>query len=456
MNSKEMTSILIADDNKNARLILSDIAREMKFATDAASDGIETLQKLAEKKYDILLLDLDMPKLSGLQVLKRIQRNKHKPEVIVVTSYASIPNAVEATKLGAFDFIARDDVENRLAVTIRNALAKRHLETENIELKKELTLEPQMLGESKPMQLLREQIDKIAKTECTVLILGESGSGKELVAHQIHQKSPRKNKPFITVNCSALPETLLESELFGHVKGAFTSATLNKKGKFEAADGGTILLDEIGDMSLSAQSKLLRVLESGDIEKVGATQSTKVDVRVIAATNKNLVQATQDQHFRQDLYYRINVVTIRVPPLREHREDIPLLAHHYLKYFSRQIPNSDKRLSHNAIEELKNYSWPGNVRELRNLMQRIAILSSSEEINQWELHQYWAPQKIDLPTNETISSNLPLDEARRIFEANYIHQTLSKCNGNITKTAQLLNLNRSYLYEKMKELGIRE
>ncbi len=455
MDQKKV-SILIADDDKNARLILADIVREMGFYADEASDGLETLQMLSGNMFDILLLDLKMPKLDGMHVLKRLRTKRLKPEVIVVTSHPDVAYAVEAIKLGAYDFVSRDDVESRLEVSIRNALAKRKLEKENKSLKDELLAQQEMLGESQPMQELREKIAKVAPTDCTVLITGESGIGKELVARQIHQLSLRREKPLITINCSALPETLLESELFGHVKGAFTSATVNKKGKFEIADKGTLFLDEIGDMSLNAQSKLLRVLETGDIQKVGAAQSINVDVRVIAATNKDLKKAVKDKNFRQDLYYRINVITISVPPLRERKEDIPLLANYYLNYFSRNTEISEKRFSERAMELLINYAWPGNVRELKNLMNRLAIFSSSEIINEWELSQYWEIKELANFDSGNIPSNLTLEQARRIFETHYIRRTLIKCKGNITKTAQLLNLNRSYLHEKMKELGVRE
>lgn len=452
--SNHLIKILIADDDVNFRLVLADIIKDLGYQSQQAVDGVDALEKLSVDNYDLLLLDLTMPRMGGMEVLERLKEKKRTPEVIVVTSHATIRNAVEATKYGAFDFVAREEVEERLPVSIRNVLNKRRLESENIQLKQETESTPGLLGESQPMQRMRQEIRKVAPLNSTILIEGASGSGKELVAREIHANSRLNESPLVTVNCSALPDTLVESELFGHVKGAFTNATSNKKGKFEIADGGTIFLDEIGDMSLGAQAKLLRVLENGDIQKVGATQPINVTVRVIAATNKSLEQEVSNRFFREDLYHRLNVIKIHVPSLQDHSEDIPLLTRYFLKKYSRQNLIPEKSFTGDALRELKNYSWPGNIRELRNLMERIAIMSTSETIDVWELHQWWTHATSKLIPYEDISSDLTLEEARRHFEAHYIRHILNKCDGNVTKSAQRLNLNRSYLHEKIRELGI--
>ncbi|MBD3290997.1 response regulator [candidate division KSB1 bacterium] len=452
--NNHLIKILIADDDVNFRLVLTDIIKDLGYKSQQAVDGVDALEKLSITDFDLLLLDLTMPRMGGMDVLERLKEKKRTPEVIVVTSHATIRNAVEATKFGAFDFVAREEVEERLPVSIRNALNKRRLESENIKLKQETDSTPELLGESQPMQRLRQEIRKVALLNSTILIEGASGSGKELVAREIHVNSRLNESPLVTVNCSALPDTLVESELFGHVKGAFTNATSNKKGKFEIANDGTIFLDEIGDMSPGAQAKLLRVLETGDIQKVGATQPINVSVRVIAATNKNLAQEVSNRIFREDLYHRLNVIKIIVPALKDHQEDIPLLCRYFLKKYSRQNLIPQKMLTREALKELQSYSWPGNIRELRNLMERIAIMSTSETIDVWELHQWWNHATPKLIPYEDISSDLTLEDARRHFEAHYIRHILNKCSGNITKSAQRLSLNRSYLHEKIRELGI--
>ncbi len=452
--NNHLIKILIADDDVNFRLVLADIIKDLGYKSQQAVDGVDALEKLSIAHFDLLLLDLTMPRMGGMEVLKRLKEKKRTPEVIVVTSHATIRNAVEATKFGAFDFVAREEVEERLPVSIRNALNKRRLESENIQLKQETESTPGLLGESQPMQRMRQEIRKVAPLNSTILIEGASGSGKELVAREIHVNSRLNESPLVTVNCSALPDTLVESELFGHVKGAFTNATANKKGKFEIADGGTIFLDEIGDMSQGAQAKLLRVLENGDIQKVGATQPINVSVRVIAATNKNLAEEVSNRFFREDLYHRLNVIKIHVPSLQEHSDDIPLLTRYFLKKYSRQNLIPQKMLTKEALQELQSYSWPGNIRELRNLMERIAIMSTSETIDVWELHQWWTHATTTLIPYEDISSDLTLEDARRHFEAHYIRHILNKCGGNVTKSAQRLSLNRSYLHEKIRELGI--
>ncbi|MBC7188510.1 MAG: sigma-54-dependent Fis family transcriptional regulator [Calditrichaeota bacterium] len=450
---EEPVRVLIADDNRNLRLQLRDIAEEAGYQVEEAADGEEALSRLSDAEFDLLLLDLQMPKLSGLQVLERAKGLAHPPEVLIVTDYATVDAAVQATRLGAFDFIERDTVERRLPVSMRNALQKRQIERENQRLRS-LRDPGELLGSSAAMAELRQRIAQVAKTDSTVLILGESGSGKELVARALHRQSPRAGKPFVVVNCSALSETLLESELFGHVKGAFTGAHFAKKGLFEYADSGTIFLDEIGDMSPAAQTKVLRVLEYGDVHKVGSLDSIRVNVRILAATNRQLEQDVANGCFREDLYYRLKVVVLRVPPLREHPEDIPLLANHFLRTFCELNRRPPATLAPEALQLLSQYHWPNNVRELRNLMERVSILCSSEVVNAWELDQVWEKEEGGGPESLFRGQIMPLAEAWRQFERAYIRRALVACRGNVSETARLLQINRSHLHVKMRELGV--
>ncbi|MDZ7393972.1 MAG: sigma-54 dependent transcriptional regulator [candidate division KSB1 bacterium] len=449
---EEPVRVLIAEDNRNIRLQLRDIVEEAGYQVEEAADGEEALAQLSNSDFDLLLLDLQMPKLSGMQVLERAKGLAHPPEILVVTGVGTVDTAVQATRLGAFDFIEREAVERRLLVSMRNALQKRQMERENRRLRG-LRQPGEMLGTSVAMAALRERIAQVAKTDSTVLILGESGAGKELVARALHQQSLRAAKPFVIVNCSALSETLLESELFGHVKGSFTGAHFAKKGKFELADSGTIFLDEIGDMSPTAQAKFLRVLEYGEIQKIGSSENMRVNVRVLAATNHQLEQDVADGRFRADLYHRLKVVILRVPPLREHPEDIPLLANHFLRAFCELSRRPQIVLSPEAMRLLLSYHWPNNVRELRNLMERVALLSSSEVVSEWELEELW---ERDQGGAEFFLRGriVPLDQAWREFERAYIKRALAACNGNVSKTARLLQINRSHLHVKMKELGV--
>lgn len=449
---EEPVRVLIAEDNRNIRLQLRDIVEEEGYQVEEAADGEETLARLSDSDFDLLLLDLQMPKLSGMQVLERAKGLAHPPEILVVTGVGTVDTAVQATRLGAFDFIEREAVERRLLVSMRNALQKRQMERENRQLRG-LRQPGEMLGTSAAMAALRERIAQVAKTDSTVLILGQSGAGKELVARALHQQSLRAAKPFVIVNCSALSETLLESELFGHVKGSFTGAHFAKKGKFELADSGTIFLDEIGDMSPTAQAKFLRVLEYGEIQKIGSSENMRVNVRVLAATNHQLEQDVADGRFRADLYHRLKVVILRVPPLREHPEDIPLLANHFLRAFCELSRRPQIVLSPEAMRLLLSYHWPNNVRELRNLMERVALLSSSEVVSEWELERLWERDQGG-PEFFLRGRIVPLDQAWREFERAYIKRALAACRGNVSKTARLLQINRSHLHVKMKELGV--
>lgn len=454
MNSHSKWTLLVADDEYNIRVPCAEILADEGYQVLQAETGREVIKKIKETEIDLILLDLRFPDLDGMDILRSISEfEKKKPDVIVISGQGTFHDAVEATKLGAYDFLEKPLQPERLLIAVQNCLKQRRLILENLELRNLLEEYPDLIGKSAKMQALNKTITKIAPTNCGVLIQGETGSGKELVAYKIHRLSRRTEKVFIPVNCSAIPHELIESELFGHVKGAFTGAHRDKKGKFEQAHGGTLFLDEIGDMDLHAQSKVLRVLENGEVIRVGSLEKMKVDVRVIAATNKNLSEEIRNGHFRADLFHRLNVISIWVPPLRERKEDIVLLAEHFLDIFSAKNDQPRKKLSTAAINLLLDYPWPGNVRELRNLMERLVVLSSSDVIEAWELEMLWQKQTLySPPSGESAKS---FREAKAEFERNMILSALKRNNGNVQKAAEELQLNRSYLYEKMKELNIR-
>lgn len=445
-------TLLVADDEYNIRVPCAEILTEEGYRVLQAETGTEVWRTLQEESIDLLLLDLRLPGLDGMDILRRVSElSNKKPDVIVITGQGTFREAVEATKLGAYDFLEKPLQPDRLLIAVQNCLKQRQLVLENIKLKHLLEEYPELIGTSPKIKALKETLAKIAPTHCGVLIHGETGTGKELVAYQIHRLSRRAEKAFVPVNCSAIPHELIESELFGHVKGAFTGAHRDKKGKFEQAHGGTIFLDEIGDMDLFAQAKVLRVLENGEISRVGSVEKMRVDVRVIAATNKNLPEEIQQGRFRADLFHRLNVVSIEVPPLRERKEDIPILSEYFLNCFSAKNDQPRKRLSSSALHRLFDYPWPGNVRELKNLMERLVVLSSSEVIEEWELEMLWQKLPFSPPR---LDSGKSFREAKADFERELILYTLKKHNGNVQKAAEELKLNRSYLYEKMKELNI--
>jgi two-component system nitrogen regulation response regulator NtrX len=370
--------------------------------------------------------------------------------VVVISGHGSIESAVKATKLGAFDFLEKPLSIAKISVVVKNAIDHRRLQLENSRLKGDSDSRYRIIGESVPMKALRQQLELMAGTGGRVLVFGESGTGKELVAHAIHQMSPRTAEPFVEVNCAAIPEDLIESELFGHIKGSFTSAHEDKVGKFQQADGGTLFLDEVGDMSLRTQAKVLRALEEQRFEPVGAARSVQVDVRVVAATNKNLEDEIGRGNFREDLFYRLNVIPFFVPPLRERPEDIPLLADHFLREFTTAYGRKPKELTAEAYRILATYHWPGNVRELKNLIERIVILNPQVRVD---------ARHIPLNTVRRQNDRLPdrfgsLQEFREAAERDYIIKKLEEANGNVTRTAELLGLERSNLYRKMKTLGI--
>lgn len=368
-------TILVIDDEKAIRKALNEILSFEGFKIDEAADGAEGLKKIEENDYDCILCDIKMPKMDGLEVLEKSREFKPDIPFIVISGHGTIETAVEAVKKGAYDYISKPPDLNRLLITIRNAMDKQFLVAETKQLRKKLSKSSRMVGESEPVQKIRETIQKVAPTDARVLITGENGVGKELVARQIHELSQRSGAPLIEVNCAAIPSELIESELFGHEKGSFTSAVKQRIGKFEQASGGTLFLDEIGDMSLEAQAKVLRALQEGKITRVGGEKEIKVDVRIIAATNKNLLEEVEEKKFRLDLYHRLGVIIIHVPSLNERRDDIPLLTEHFLNEISAEYKQQPKEIDRDALKSLQEYDWTGNIRELRNVVERLIILS---------------------------------------------------------------------------------
>lgn len=373
-----MSKILIIDDEKVIRDTLREILEYEKFNISEAKDGEEGLAKIKEEDFDLVLCDIKMPKMDGIEVLEQAKALDKPPQFIMISAHGSIETAVEATKKGAFDFIPKPPDLNRLLLTVRNALNKKELVQETKVLKKKLSKKFDMIGESKPIQHVKETIEKVAPTDARVLITGPNGTGKELVAHWIHQKSNRVSEPFVAVNCAAIPSELIESELFGHEKGAFTSAHKQRQGKFEQAQGGTLFLDEIGDMSLSAQSKVLRALQENLINRVGSDKDIKVDVRILAATNKDLKKEIEENRFREDLYHRLSVILIQVPALKDRKEDIPLLVNKFLEDIAQENGDAKKEMSKAALAKLQEFPWTGNIRELRNVVERLVILGEQE------------------------------------------------------------------------------
>jgi DNA-binding NtrC family response regulator len=372
-----MAKILIIDDEKSIRSTLREILEYEKYVVDEAVDGQDGIEKLSKKKYDIALCDIKMPKMDGIEVLEKAQEINPEVQFIMISAHGSIETAVDAVKKGAYDFIQKPPDLNRLLITLRNALDKSSLVTETKVLKKKISKTFDIVGESPAIMEVKEAISKVAPTEARVMITGDNGTGKELVARWLHMQSARSKKPFIEVNCAAIPSELIESELFGHEKGSFTSAVKQRIGKFEQANGGTIFLDEIGDMSLSAQAKVLRALQENKITRVGGDKDIKVNVRVVAATNKNLKEEIQQKKFREDLYHRIGVILIHVPPLKERKEDIPLLVNKFLNDISNEYGTKKSTIEDKALKALQSFEWTGNIRELRNVMERLVIMCSN-------------------------------------------------------------------------------
>jgi two-component system nitrogen regulation response regulator NtrX len=442
-------SILIVDDERGIRETLRAVLEDEGFSVETVPSGEECLKALERRTYGCVLLDVWLHGIDGLETLRQLRESGVDSVVVMISGHGNIETAVRATKLGAYDFIEKPLSIEKTILTIRNALKQKRLEEMTRELARELDQEYVMIGESVAMRALRKQIEVVAPTDGRVLIYGESGTGKELVARALHAQSRRAGAPFIEVNSAAIPEELIESELFGHVKGAFTGATSAKKGKFELADAGTLFLDEIGDMSARVQSKVLRVLEEQRFEPVGSTQSVRVDVRVIAATNKRLDALIEQGSFRPDLFYRLNVIPFELPPLRERLEDVPLLTEHFNQKFSTSYGRKPKRFDEDAINALQNYSWPGNVRELRNTIERVCIMHSKVKVSAADLPPLGGEEP------PAASFRFPsFKEATDAYHREFIQRKLTEAEGNVSRAAELMGVDRSHLYRRMRALGI--
>ncbi|HZU27743.1 MAG TPA: sigma-54 dependent transcriptional regulator [Bryobacteraceae bacterium] len=444
--------ILIVDDEPLICQSLAGVLQDEGYHTEAVGTGEEALAEIGRQSYELVLLDVWLPKMDGLDTLRAIRGlpSATRPVVVIISGHGTIETAVRATRLGAFDFIEKPLTIDKLTVVVKNAVQQRRMELDLERLREEGRKPVNIIGESVPMKALRQQLALMAGTNGRVLVYGESGTGKELVARAIHNLSPRSAEAFVEVNCAAIPEDMIESELFGYRRGAFPGAAEDKIGKFEKADGGTLFLDEVGDMSLRTQSKVLRVLDEQRFEPIGAGAPLTADARVIAATNKNLEDEIERGNFREDLFYRLNVIPFYVPPLRDRIEDIPLLADHFLREFTTAYNRRPKELTPDATEVLTEYSWPGNVRELRNLMERIVILNPQVRVDARHIPLNSARRTGDR-TAERFGS---LHEVRAAAERDYILRKLEEARGNVTRTAELLGLERSNLYRKMKALGI--
>ncbi|MGA7615711.1 MAG: sigma-54 dependent transcriptional regulator [Thermoanaerobaculia bacterium] len=445
-----MARILVVDDEPSIRSTLAGILEDEGHTPVLCESAEEGLTRIGREDFDLILLDVWLPGMDGLGLLERIKSAGLAVPVIVVSGHGNIETAVRATRLGAFDFLEKPLSLDRVLLTVNHALSNHRLTQQIRDLRRQVTVDELLIGESDAMQRLLNQIRSAGASNSRVLITGENGSGKEIVARTLHRQSPRAESSFVDVNCAAIPEELIESELFGHRKGAFTGAIDDRKGKFELADGGTLFLDEVGDMSLRTQAKLLRVLQEQMFQKVGGQQSIAVDTRVIAATNKELQEEIEKGAFREDLYFRLNVIPIAVPPLRDRGDDVVLLAEHFLRRFAAETGRKPKRISTMGVHALRSHPWPGNVRELRNLMERLTILVEGDVIEPADLQL----GKSHVAARE-IPSGLTLREAREEFERRYILRKLQELGGNVSRTAEALGVERSNLYRKLNAYGIR-
>jgi len=447
-------TILIVDDEPGVRMALTGVLTDEGYSVDAVPSGEACLDRLTRGSVDLILLDVWLPGIDGLTTLARLRERQVDAQVVLISGHGNIESAVRAIKLGAFDFIEKPLSLEKTVLVVSNALRQRRLEAENRALRAKVDRTQSMVGESYAMRQLREQVAMAAPTNGRVLIYGENGTGKELVARTVHTLSRRRTGPFIEVNCAAIPEELIESELFGHVRGAFTGAVADRRGKFEAADGGTLFLDEIGDMSVKTQAKVLRVLQEQTLEAVGGTTPIRVDARVIAATNKELQAEIRAGRFREDLYFRLNVIPIFVPPLRDRREDVPLLADHFMAELAREYGRRVKTLDAGAIDAIQRYQWPGNVRELRNVIERLMIMVPGDSISAGDLGFLDLSGLGGYAAPPSGAERLTLHEARDRFERDLILRTLAEQQGNMSRTADVLGVERSNLYRKMKAFGI--
>ena len=450
-----MSTVLVIDDEQGIRDVLRDILVDEGYRVRTAEDGIEGLDLLKRDHVDLVILEIWLPNMGGIDVLKEIKSRPSDTEVIVISGHANIDMAVKAVKLGAFDFIEKPLSLDRVTTICRNALEMEELKRENRRLRKKSINEDEMLGDSAAMHQIHAQINQSATSDSTIMIFGENGTGKELVARQIHAQSNRSDGPFVEVNCAAIPDTLIESELFGHEKGAFTHAVSRRRGKFEMAHTGTIFLDEIADMSPSAQAKVLRVVQEMRFERVGGEEPMHVDVRIIAATNKDIRAEVDARRFREDLYFRLNVIWIDVPPLRERTEDIPLIADYFLRKFRSSPDQPVKRFDKNALKLLVDHEWPGNVRELKNFIERISIMADEEVITK-DVVAFYLGERRDERADPVLDefAGMGLNDARDSFEKRYLEHRLAENGCNITRTASELGVYPSTLHAKIRKLGI--
>jgi two-component system response regulator PilR (NtrC family) len=452
--------ILVADDEQSMREFLDIMLKKEGYKVSLASNGEEVAKLIENDLFDLVLLDIRMPKLDGISALKKIKANTPETIVIMITAYASADTAIKAMKEGAYDYITKPFKVEEIKLIIKNALEKKNLQKENILLKQAVRDRfhfGNIIGQSPKMLALYDLLEKVSPTKTNILITGESGTGKELVAKAIHYNSPRKEKPFVTLNCGAIPESLIESELFGHMKGAFTDAIATKKGLFEVADEGTIFLDEISELPLLMQVKLLRVLQDKEFKRVGGTEDIRVDVRIIAATNKELEEAVKEKRFREDLFYRLNVIQIKLPPLRDRREDIQILANHFLKKYSQELSKNISKISPEALQILLNYEYPGNVRELQNIIERAVALEGSSDLSAHNLSSYLSEQPllrkgpIDI---EIPNDGIDLEKMVEDLERTLLLKALDKTKGIKKKAAELLHINFRSMRYRLEKYGL--
>ena len=449
-----MANILIIDDEKSIRRTLREILEYESYKIDEASDGVDGLTKFSEGDYDVVLLDIKMPKMDGMEVLEKLLASGDDVPVIMVSGHGTVETAVEAVKKGAFDYIAKPLDLNRLLISVRNALDKTKLVTETKVLKRKVTKTREILGESPAIQKIKDTIDRVAPTDARVLITGQNGTGKELVARWIHEKSARAKGPLVEVNCAAIPSELIESELFGHEKGAFTSAVKQRLGKFETATEGTLFLDEVGDMSLSAQAKVLRALQENKITRVGGEKEITVNVRVVAATNKDLAKEIDRGNFRLDLYHRLSVILIHVPSLNDRKDDISILAEKFVDEICEDYSMPRKVITPKAMNELSNIAWTGNIRELRNVMERLVILSEAK-ITEKEVMSYASVHPTHDPMEILFNKYGKFQEFKDHIERLYIEHKLKENSWNVSKTADEIDIQRSHLYNKIEKFALK-
>ena len=455
-----MNRILVIDDEENIRAVLSGILEDEGYEVETASDGIEGLEKASAGSFDLVLLDVWLPGMGGLEVLEEIKKAGQGPEVIIISGHGNIDMAVKALKNGAFDFLEKPLSLEKVITLVRNALAMEGLKKENRELKEAVFQEDRMIGSGPEMDKVRKIINQVADSDASVMILGENGTGKELAAREIHKKSPRKDKPFIEVNCASIPDSLLESELFGHEKGSFTGAVSGRKGKFELADGGTLFLDEIADMSLSAQAKVLRAVQEMRFERIGSEKSVSVDVRIVAATNKDIIKEVREGRFREDLFFRLNVIPVYLPPLRKRKNDIKELVLYFFEKYDIQSSGKMREFTDEALEIIKNHRWSGNIRELKNFIQRISVMTEEEDISGEtasyyleDLQESFTPVKKKTEFS-TDFSNISFSRAKELFERKFLIKKLEENSYNISRTAQDIGMYPGNLHNKIKKLGI--